>query len=372
MQQVIIDFGEINLFGQSVGLRIYGYGLMLVLGFLVGIYLARWRARRFGEDQDAVTSLGLLALVAGVAGSRAAFVIERWDSQFAWHKHPLPEIFNITSGGLIYYGGAALAVIAIAAYLRLRRLPMRRYMDIIAPSLMIGLAFGRMGCLLNGCCYGARCGAHYSLGMRFPYAAKPLLRYGKGPNSFGGAASSPAFHSQAATLPEEALREIGVRSWLFRKDRDGNVQRSKSGERLVKMPSELTPAQARQAAALRSLPIQPAQAFGAINALLITGVLLGFSRLRRREGQVFALMLVLYPITRFVLESLRGDNPHALLQLELTHNQYTSVAMLLSGLLIWFVLRWMSAEAGPSWRERLAAAETRKSASARQRKGSKS
>jgi len=372
MQQVIIDFGEITLFGRSVGVRIYGYGLMLVLGFLLGIYLARWRARRFGEDEDAVTTLGLLALVAGVVGSRLAFVIERWDSQFAWHKHPLPEILNITSGGLIYYGGAALALVSIVAYLRLRRLPIRRYLDIIAPTLMIGLAFGRMGCLLNGCCYGARCSADYLLGMRFPYAAEPLLRYGKAPNFFGGAAPSPAFHSQAATLPEEMLGEIGVRSWLFQKGWDGNVQRNDRGERAVKMPSELTPAQARQAAALRSLPVQPAQAFGAVNALLIAGVLLAFSRLRRREGQVFALTLVLYPITRFVLESLRGDNLHAVLQLKLTHNQYSSLALLLAGLLIWFVLWRMPAEAGPSWRERLAAAETRKPAPARQRKGSKS
>lgn len=369
MQQVIIDFGEVSLFGKAVGLRIYGYGLMLVLGFLLGIYLARWRARRFGESPDAVTTLGLLALVAGVVGSRLAFVIEKWDSQFAWREDPLPEILNITSGGLIYYGGAALVFVSIIAYLRLRRMPIRRYLDIIAPSLMIGLAFGRMGCLLNGCCYGGRSRAEFPLAMRFPYASKPLLRLGEADNIFGRAAPAPAFMHQAATLGDEDLAGMGVPRWLFRQRLDGEVQRNERGEAIVKMPAELTAEQARQAAHLRSLPLQPAQVFGVVNGLLIAGVLLFASRLRSREGQVFALMLILYPITRFVLECIRGDNTHNVFKLELTHNQYTSIGMITAGLLMVFVLRWLPAGAGPGYLERVAAAEARKPAPARQRKG---
>lgn len=373
MQQVIVDFGEVGLFG-GVGLRIYGYGLMLVFGFLCGIYLARWRARRLGESADAVTTLGLLALVAGVVGSRLAFVVEKWESQFAWRDHPLPEVLNITSGGLIYYGGAALAMVVIVGYLGLRRMPIRRYLDIVAPSLMIGLAFGRMGCLLNGCCYGGRCRADFPLAMRFPYASRPLLKFGKAGNIFGGAAATPAFlhhvavppegsgHSTAAGAPStRAVPEAAVPEWLFRY--------GPGGEPIVKTPAELTPDQARLAEGLRSQPVQPAQPLGVVNALLIAGVLLAFSRLRSREGQVFALMLILYPITRFVLEVVRGDNLHDVLKLQLTHNQYTSMITIVVGLLMWLVLARLPASAGPPYAERLAAAIARKPGPARRQKG---
>ena len=373
MQPVIVDFGEINLLGTSIGLRIYGYGLMLVLGFLVGIYLARWRAGRFGESPDAVTTLGLLALVGGVIGSRAAFVFEKWDSQFAWRDNPLPEILNITSGGLIYYGGAALALASMVVYLRRRKMPIRRYLDIVAPSLMVGLAFGRMGCLLNGCCYGGRCQGEYPLAMRFPYATKPLLKPGKGNNMFGASLPAPTFvHHVALGSERGGLGEADLPQWLFRRDPDGQVQRDEQGAPMIKMPADLTPEQARQAAGLRSLPVQPAQAFGAVNGFLIAGLLLGFSRLRYREGQVFALMLILYPVTRFVLELIRGDNAHNVFRLQLTHNQYTSAGMAVAGLLMWFILQRLPAAVGPSHQERLAAAEAQRPRLAAKRKGKRS
>ncbi len=370
MQQVIADFGEVSLFGHPFGLRIYGYGLMLVLGFLCAIFLARWRARRFGESPEAVTTLGLLALVGGVIGSRLAFVVEKWNSQFAWRRDPLPEILNITSGGLIYYGGAALAVVLMLAYLLARRMPVRRYLDIIAPALMVGLAFGRMGCLLNGCCYGRPAREGFALGIRFPYAAKPLLNFGRSGNLFAGASPAPAFVHQAAVPPEQGgLGLSGVPAWLLRRGPDGQVLYSDGGEPIVKLPAELSDEEARQALALRSLPVLPAQPLGAANALLLAGVLLVFSRFRSREGQVFALLLILYPVTRFVLESVRGDNFHNVLKLALTHNQYSSMGMMTAGLLLWLVLGRLPASAGPSCGERLAAAEAAGPAAARQRKG---
>ena len=68
MRQIIIDFGKLDFWWLHFNLRIYGYGLMLVGGFLTGIWLARRRARRFGESGDYVTNVGLLALVGGVVG----------------------------------------------------------------------------------------------------------------------------------------------------------------------------------------------------------------------------------------------------------------------------------------------------------------
>ena len=155
MRQILFDFGSYDIFGHHVGLRVFGYGLMLVLGFLTAIAFAQWRARRSGESAEAIAQCGIVALILGVVGARLAFVIEQWDS-FKRAANPLGEMLDITSGGLIYYGGLILAAAGVVGYLKLKRLPMRRYLDIVAASLMIGLAFGRMGCFLIGCCYGAQ------------------------------------------------------------------------------------------------------------------------------------------------------------------------------------------------------------------------
>ncbi len=370
MQPVVIDLGQFSIAGARFGLRIYGYGLMLVLGFLCGIALARWRAGRFGEDPSVVATLGLLALAGGVLGSRAAYVIENWRTQYAWRADPLPEMLNITSGGLIYYGGVALATLAILGYLRLRRLPLRRYLDIIVPSMMLGLAFGRMGCTLNGCCYGGRCGEHFPLAVRFPYARPPLLNLSRGGNLFGAASVSPVFAHQVATPVERGGLDCGsLPDWLWRRDPAGGIERREDGSPVLKPPSDLSADHAREALALRSLPVQPAQVYGIVNALVIAAVLLGFSRLRRREGELFPLMLIMYPITRFVLEGIRGDNPHNLLRMEWTHNQYTSAGMVVLGVVLLVLLRWAPATAGPTWHERLAAERGQGSDPVRTRKG---
>lgn len=345
MRQVIVDFGQVGLLGLEFGLRIYGYGLMLVLGFGFGILLARWRARRFGEDPDTASTLGLLALIGGVVGSRLAYVIERWDSHFSRVESPLSEVFNVTSGGLIYYGGVLLAVAMILVYLGVRRLSIRRYLDIITPSLMIGLAFGRMGCLLNGCCYGGHAHRDFALGMRFPYAAKPLLKLDKDTNAFGGAVVCPAYWAQVAGPPDP---------------RNGP---------LLLSPQELTDEQAERAARMRTVPLQPAQVYGIVNALLICGILLAYSRLRRREGTIFPLMLILYPITRFVLESIRGDNPHSLFSFQLTHNQYTSIGTVVLGIVMWALLAAAPASSGPFYAQRLADRNRRAPRPGRNRKG---
>ena len=92
--------------------------------------------------------------------------------------------------------------------------------------------------------------------------------------------------------------------------------------------------------------MKPAQLLAIINALVIAAVLWGFHGLRWREGQVFALMLVLYPLTRIVEEAIRDDNAHNFAQLVFTHNQVVSMLIMLLGLSMWLALQRMSAVAG--------------------------
>lgn len=331
MQQVIVDFGV-----WGVPLRVYGYGLMLVLGFLLGIYLAQWRARRSGEDPEYVAHCGILALVGGILGARFAYVVEK-SKEFAGAESRLGAVLNITSGGLIYYGGVLLATILVVAYLRFRRLPVRRYLDIVTVSLMVGLAFGRAGCILNGCCYGARCSDGWPLGMRFPMFSKPLYKLGGGGGySEATDGPSPVYGHQLAAeeiVPDPRLTD-------------------KAG-RLIP-PRRFTPEQIAVAESQWSHPVKPAQVLGLLNALLLAGLLAGFYRLRRREGEVFVLLLILYPITRFVLEGIRGDERSSLLTSALTHNQLWSLAISALGVIMWVALRKLPASAGPPVVERLA------------------
>ena len=346
MRQIIIDLGTLEILGRQIPLRIFGYGLMLVLGFLLAVWFARWRARRAGEDPEAMTKCGLLALVAGVLGARFAYVIENWrDFRDAG---PL-TVLNITSGGLIYYGGLIGAALAVVAYMAIRRLPMRRYIDILAISLMLGLAFGRAGCLLNGCCWGARSDADWAFSMRFPIYSKPLVKLDgrpENPYSLTTSGPTPVYAWQLArglvAPPAELVDEKGQ----------------------LKRAALLSEREVALAEATWSLPVKPAQPLGIVNALLLAGVLSVFYRMRRREGQVFALMLILYPVTRFLLESIRADNDHNILELILTHNQVTSLLMFLAGIGLLVLIRRFPASAGPVLAERLAAAGGRRRATA--------
>jgi len=381
MLQTIIDFGKIELFGLSLTPRIYGYGLMLVLGFLSGIWLAHWRAKRMGENHETVTVVGILALVGGIIGARLAFILQNW-SQFK--NKGLASTLDVTSGGLIYYGGVLLGTLMVVCYLWRKRIAVRRYLDIVAVSLMVGLAFGRAGCFLNGCCYGGRCDAHWPLATQFPMYSKPLLKFDGRPNPFslGTQGASPVYAHQleqrAIALhrqgkkdsPELAAAEkfdglINPDPKLLDKSAMSRfIEYTQDGKKAFApvlpflSPESFSDEQIHIASASRSLPVRPAQALGFFNALLIAALLCLFFRHRRREGQVFAVLLIIYPITRFLLEGIRRDTA---LHFGMTHNQYTSLATVAAGIIMLFVISKFSPSAGATWAQRVAA-EARESA----------
>ncbi|MHC4561767.1 MAG: prolipoprotein diacylglyceryl transferase [Planctomycetota bacterium] len=359
MQQVIVDLGVLNILEWEIPIRIFGYGLMLVFGFILGVSIARWRARRAGEDPDVITNSAVVALVAGVLGARLAYVVENW-SQFANAPNLLGAMLDITSGGLIYYGGLVLATVSVIAYFRIKRLPIRRYVDFLAVGVMVGLAFGRGGCLLNGCCWGGACSEHWPLATRFPMISKPLITLGGGENPYKNSRGpSPAFHAQLEDARVRLGAELGRQptgkelAAAMALPTDGPAApetlfesvgpASDSGARWrLKSPSRFSADEATLVSMSRSLPLRPAQLLGLVNALVIAGVLSIFYRMRRREGEVFAWLLVLYPITRFMLEMIRADNPHDLAKLVLTHNQVTSAGMMVAGLAMLVWLRRLS------------------------------
>src|SRR5690348_12892795 len=151
-------------------LPIYGYGVMLVLGFLAAMKLAQFLARRSKLDPELFANAALIALVTGVLGARLSHVFENFHQYFNsslsfWDS--LGRIANIREGGLTYYGGFLLAFPSLVIYGLAKGVSIRLGMDILAPCIMLALALGRVGCFLNGCCYGAECKASWA--VRFPY-----------------------------------------------------------------------------------------------------------------------------------------------------------------------------------------------------------
>jgi phosphatidylglycerol:prolipoprotein diacylglycerol transferase len=147
------------------GIQIYSYGLMLFLSFLAGIYVVERKARKFGVDPKAITDLALWILLAVVVGSRLFYVAFHW-SEFSGD---LVSIFAFWRGGLaglMFYGGFIGALVAGLIFVRVRKLPAIKLLDAAAPAIVLGEGLTRIGCFLNGCCFGKPTGSF--LGIVFP------------------------------------------------------------------------------------------------------------------------------------------------------------------------------------------------------------
>ena len=131
------------------------YGVMMALGFFAGLWTATRRARIVKISGDAIADVTLWLMLGSIVGARFVYVTTYWKQEFA--GQPLSEIFMVQHGGLVFYGGLIGASLAGIAYLAWKKLPLWKIADILAPSIALGSVFGRIGCLLNGCCYGYAC-----------------------------------------------------------------------------------------------------------------------------------------------------------------------------------------------------------------------
>jgi phosphatidylglycerol:prolipoprotein diacylglycerol transferase len=132
-------------------LTIYSYGFMLAIAFFVGTLLARHEARRKGIEPDVIFDLVLLIALAGIVGARFFYVIGHWQE---FLKKPLTAL-AIWQPGLVFYGGLLGGAIVVIIFVKVKKLALWDVADMITPSLALGYAIARIGCFLNGCCYGA-------------------------------------------------------------------------------------------------------------------------------------------------------------------------------------------------------------------------
>jgi phosphatidylglycerol:prolipoprotein diacylglycerol transferase len=162
-------FSEIFQLGP---VHIRSYGVMLAVAFLVGTMLALREARRLRLDPDKVVTVVLVSLIAGVLGARAMYVIEHVE-QF---RREWGGVVALWQGGLTLYGGVVAGTLAGLVTSRRLKLPMWSVADALTPSLALGMAFGRVGCFLNGCCYGRPTSLPW--GVTFPGDSFAGLEFG--------------------------------------------------------------------------------------------------------------------------------------------------------------------------------------------------
>jgi len=246
---------------------IHWYGVMIALAFLAGLWTAMRRAQRVNIAGEKIADLVFWIMIAGMIGARTIYVTTYWD-EFA--HQPFSEIFMIQHGGLVYYGSVIGAAIALFIYVRWKRLPFFKIADILAPSIALGNAFGRIGCLLNGCCYGRVC--HLPWAIRFPS------------------------QSEGAWMQQYHQGLVG---------RDDP-----------------------------SLPVHPTEIYDALlNFTLYLGLAWLFRR-RKFDGQVFATYLICYAVFRSLVERFRGDYPPDHIHYGLTSAQLVSIPIFITGLFL--------------------------------------
>jgi phosphatidylglycerol---prolipoprotein diacylglyceryl transferase len=396
MQQVIlrIPWTKFGLFPD--GIPIYGFGMMLFIAFIVCTWLAGRRASKAvlsgiglgryvagpneGDDfpnaadpkdqveaaKALIQDLAIWLFITGLAGARITYMIHHPQVEGGF----LAQLIDITNGGIILYGsiiGALAGYLGFCLYLYLRRrvvLNTLRIADLAAPSVALGIGLGRIGCLLNGCCYGhvacADCRLVYP--VHFPMSAPPrYVLVEKGYQTAAGftfADHQPERGVRVGTVdPESAAAKAGLKP--------GDIITEVNGKKLDPDPEKgMTPREILTKALFldwprgqkdlelkvepdglaetktldfrpQTLGLYPTQVFETISMTLLFLLLLAFFPFRSRDGQVMALLMMCYAVHRTLNELLRDD------QRPVGFESYSSYILFAAGalLMIWVTLR---------------------------------
>lgn len=196
MFPVILEIGSFSL---------KSFGLMCACGFAAGwFFMKKFSMPIAGVDREALPELLSVIMLGGVFGARAAYVMEHWTAEFS--GRPLADVLRFDRGGLMFYGGLVLAVLFLAGYSLLRKKSFLSLVDLAAIALPLGHAFGRIGCFLNGCCFGKTSASVIS--VSYPRASHPWhCQLKEGLIGAESASSLPVLPSQ--------LIEAGLNICLF-------------------------------------------------------------------------------------------------------------------------------------------------------------
>jgi phosphatidylglycerol:prolipoprotein diacylglycerol transferase len=311
-----------------VHLTVKSYGLMMVIGFLACVSLISRLSRDFTANPQHITNAALYALVGGVIGARVFFVLHYFDK---FRSNPL-EVFAIWQGGLELAGGIFTAIIIILLYIWYNKLPARCYLDVLAIGLMLALVFGRIGCFLNGCCYGKPTELPWA--VRFPYNSIAYI------SQINPDLERNRPEPQLILPKEEYLDYLGT---------NGKWYPKRYEDLTVKQKIEVTEGK------YRCLPVHPTQLYSSgMAAFWCLMLYLFWRRAKKAElsgntgrfltkpGLTFALMFIVYGTTRFFMEYLRDDNPFEFDGLTISQN--ICIIMVLMGLILMVIFNKMKVQ----------------------------
>ena len=352
------------------GIPIYGFGMMLFLAFIVCTWLAGRRAERAGipNGKEVVQDFAIWVFLGGLLGARILYLVaEEPPMTFVEYVEKLPKIWD---GGIVLYGSilGGIAAYAIAYYVsfpfwtafRKRGISTLKLADVIAPSIAVGLALGRVGCFLNGCCYGqVACPGAPVYPVHFPLSAP--ARYAlveAGDQTAAGFTLDERYNGPGAKVgrvdPDSAAAAAGLETGqiIIKADgRDitgpgglvkylGSFQEMPRGEKTLTLEVE-----GRQPLTCTPLTIglHPTQLYETTSMLLLLLLLLAYEPFKTRDGQVMVLLMLAYAVHRYLNELLRND-PRPV-----GFERYASVVLFAAGLILLLGLYLKPAQYRPRW-----------------------
>ncbi|NQT39475.1 MAG: prolipoprotein diacylglyceryl transferase [Planctomycetes bacterium] len=348
---------------EEEGLAVRGYGVMLMLAVVASALLAAWRGRKLGIDPDLIFSLVFWMIIPGIVGARLFYIQEYWDEfrrETLWQT--LVATVNVSQGGLVVYGSMIGGALGLIVFVRRHKLPLLAICDLMAPSLMLGMAIGRIGCLANGCCFGGACDLPWAItfpadspayrhqvhhgeafvhGLKFSQDAEGNLVIGE------IEPDSPA--SRQALAAGDRVLDIG-----WQRPGEENMQGKPVGSvdearrillNLDQADTVLwitTPGGTARwvsaGPAAGSLRVHPTQIYSAVNGLVACLFLLAYAPWSRRDGEVTALVCTIYPVSRFLMEFIRDDEGLGTWT-KMTISQTVSLGILVVASALWVYLR---------------------------------
>lgn len=231
---------------QITHLPIFGYGAMLVCGVIACGWVASKRAPLANADPAFARELAIWIVLSGVVGARLFHLVQYREVVYQ-NCVSLADYIKasvmLPDGGLVLYGGIILATATYFLLCRRNKVDPLKFGDAVVPAVFVGIAFGRLGCFLNGCCYGNACSLPWA--VQFP----------------------------KDSVPWNALVQRG----FLMED------------------------------ALQTMSLHPTQIYSSINGVILAVIVIAYYRYRKGDGSVIALAMMLYPMSRICLEILRND-----------------------------------------------------------------
>ncbi len=331
------------------GLPIRGYGVMLMLGVMSAMAIAMFRCEKAGLSREAFFSLATWTIVSGMIGARLFYVVQKWSELGDTLQEKLWKALQVTEGGLVVYGSVIGGLIAIALWSRKHRFSLLKLADCVTPAFFIGLAFGRIGCLLNGCCYGGLCDASLP-SITFPSGSPAYMDQLESGKLFGmEVEDKPELTAPQAILQvkpnswasenniQPGQKLVTIKEWMAEGPKRNDALASPIYEATVQVDNrqfQIAPG----AVPARSMPVHPSQVYAAVSGLILCIWTCLFSAVIKRTGVVIGAGLIAYGFQRIIEEIIRVDEAGQF-GTALSIAQWISIGGILTGIGLVFLVR---------------------------------